>query len=66
MKRHQIDLIALIFGLAFAMVGTGFLVNETTGRDFNPGWAAAVGLVTLGLVALATTLVRRPEEPEET
>ena len=64
MKHHRTDLIALIFGLAFAMVGAGFLVNETTGRDFNAGWAAAIGLITLGLVALVTTLVRRPEDDE--
>jgi hypothetical protein len=64
MKRHRTDLVALIFGLAFAMVGAGFLVNETTGRDFNAGWAAAIGLITLGLVALATTLVRRPDDNE--
>jgi hypothetical protein len=64
-KQHRTDLIALIFGLAFSMVGAGFLVNETTGRDFNAGWAA-IGLITLGLIALATTLVRRPDEPEET
>jgi hypothetical protein len=64
MKQHRTDLIALIFGLAFAMVGTGFLVNETTGRDFNAGWAAAIGLITLGLVALASTLFQRPREFE--
>jgi len=64
MQRHRTDLVALIFGFAFAMVGAGFLVNETTGREFDPAWAAAIGLVALGLIALATALVRRPE-PEE-
>lgn len=62
MQRHRTDLFALIFGFAFAMVGAGFLVNETTGRDFNAGWAAAIGLIALGLIALATTLVRRPDD----
>jgi|tagenome__1003787_1003787.scaffolds.fasta_scaffold20838956_2 hypothetical protein len=65
MKRHRTDLVALIFGLSFAMVGAGFLVNETAGRDFNAGWATAIGLITLGLVALATTLVRRPDDEGE-
>ena len=64
MQRHRTDLVALIFGFAFGMVGAGFLVNETTGREFDPAWAAANGLIALGLIALATTLIHRPDPDE--
>jgi hypothetical protein len=64
MQRHRTDLIALIFGVAFAFVGAGFIVDEATNRDFDPGWIVAIGLVTLGVIALATTLFQRPPEVE--
>ena len=65
MKRHRTDLIALIFGLAFAFVGAGFIVDETTNRDFDAAWIVAVGLVTVGVIALAATLFQRPREVED-
>jgi hypothetical protein len=71
-KPHPFDLLALIFGLAVAMVGAGFLINEATGVTFNGAWAAAIGLIALGVVALLATLLRRPhpvelatEQPDE-
>jgi hypothetical protein len=65
MKSHRIDLVALLLGLAFVMTGAGFIINETTGRDFNPGAAAAFGLIILGVVALLATLMRPKREPTE-
>jgi hypothetical protein len=62
MTRHRIDVVALIIGLAFVMYGAGFLVNEITGKDFNTGFAAAMGLVVLGVVALLVTLLRPKRE----
>jgi hypothetical protein len=68
MKPHSFDVLAFIFGLAFAMVGAGYLVNEATDVSFNGAWAAAFGLIVLGVAALLATLLRRPqpvEQPEE-
>jgi hypothetical protein len=62
MKSHRIDLVALLLGLAFLMTGAGFIVNETTSRDFNPGAAAAFGFIILGVVALLATLLRPKRE----
>jgi hypothetical protein len=62
MKSHRIDLAALLLGLTFLMTGTGFIINETTGREFNPGAAAALGFIILGVVALVATLLRPKRE----
>ena len=58
MKRHPTDLVALLFGLAFCAVGGTFVAHELADRSFDPAWVAAIGLVTLGVVALIATVVR--------
>jgi protein-S-isoprenylcysteine O-methyltransferase Ste14 len=58
-KRHRTDLVALLFGLAFAAIGAAFLVHELTDRAVDPAWVAAAGCTVLGVVALAVTLTRR-------
>jgi hypothetical protein len=75
MHRHSIDLGALLFGLAFAIAGTSFLVRETTDTTIDPAWATGLGLMLLGAVALVVTLARNtdrdrrdsalPELPDE-
>ena len=58
MHRHPTDLIGLLFGIAFAIAGTGFLVRETTDAAINPAWVTGLGLMLLGTVALVATLTR--------
>ncbi|HTK16095.1 MAG TPA: hypothetical protein VL769_06855 [Acidimicrobiia bacterium] len=58
MHRHSIDLGGLLFGLAFAIAGTSFLVRETTDTTIDPAWATGLGLMLLGAVALVVTLAR--------
>jgi hypothetical protein len=70
MKRHPIDVLALLFGLAFAISGAIVLVTQATSVDVSPQWGAAVGLIVLGVVALAATVARagdrgrRPTAPD--
>lgn len=59
MKPHRFDLIALLFGLAFAITGALVLVHELTDRRINGGLVAALGFVALGVVALVATITRR-------
>jgi ABC-type uncharacterized transport system permease subunit len=58
-NRHRTDLVALMFGLAFAAIGGAFLTYELTGDRIDPAWIAGAGLIVLGAVALAVTLGRR-------
>jgi hypothetical protein len=60
MKRHPVDLAALLFGLAFVITAGGVLVYELSDTDVDPAWMVAMSLIVLGVVALATTLFRRP------
>jgi hypothetical protein len=64
MKRHATDLISLLFGLAFAITAAGVLAYELGDADMDPAWVAAVSCIFLGVVALVTTVVRRPSPPE--
>jgi hypothetical protein len=64
MKRHSTDMLALLFGLAFGAAGSAFLVHEATGRAVDPAWVSAIGFVVLGAIALAATLLRRPQAPD--
>jgi len=58
MKRHPIDVLALLFGLAFAISGAIVLLTQATSVEVSPQWGAAVGLIVLGVVALAATVAR--------
>jgi hypothetical protein len=62
MKRHTTDLVALLFGLAFAGAGATFLVHQLSDRQIDAAWVAAIGFVVLGVVALAATLLRPSRE----
>jgi hypothetical protein len=63
MQPHRTDLLALLFGAAFAIAGVGFLLRETTDAISDPGWATGLGLLLLGAIALAATLGRARSEP---
>ncbi|HTL87186.1 MAG TPA: hypothetical protein VL856_18530 [Acidimicrobiia bacterium] len=65
MNRHSTDLLALLFGLAFAGAGTTFLAHQLSDRPIDAAWVAAIGFVVLGLVALTSTLLRRPHDDDD-
>ncbi|HEV7525299.1 MAG TPA: hypothetical protein VGP92_10050 [Acidimicrobiia bacterium] len=62
LDRHRTDFVELFFGLAFLAGGAGFIVHQTTDREFDTAWIAAIGLVTIGLAFLAVTLLHRPRD----
>jgi len=58
MRQHSIDLFALLSGLAFAIAGGGVVIAQATDSAVSGRAAAAAGLILLGVVALAATLLR--------
>jgi hypothetical protein len=58
MHRHSTDLVGLLFGIAFAVAGTAFLLRETTDAAVDPAWVSGLGLMFLGALALVATLAR--------
>ena len=64
MRRHRIDLVALLFGAAFMIAGVGYLLRETTDAISNPTWATGLGMILLGAIALVATLARSRDDEE--
>jgi hypothetical protein len=64
MRRHRLDLVALLFGFAFAIAGAGYLLRETTDAISNPTWATGLGMILLGAIALVATLARGRDDAE--
>ena len=58
MRSHSTDLVGLLFGIAFVVAGTTFLLRETTDATVDPAWVSGLGLMFLGAVALVATLAR--------
>jgi hypothetical protein len=71
MKRHDLDVISLLFGSVFFLLGGVFLIGGTTVPGSNVGALWPIPLIALGLVIALTAaraLVReRPgqETPED-
>ncbi len=63
MRRHSTDVLALLFGLAFAISAALVAVTQATSVEVSPQWGAAVGLIVLGAVALAATVTRAQTGP---
>lgn len=64
MRRHSTDLVGLLFGIAFTIAGTGFLLRETTDTTVDPAWVTGLGLMLLGAVALVATLARASDRAD--
>ena len=64
MRRHRIDLVALLFGSAFTIAGVGYLVRETTDALSNATWATGLGMILLGAIALVATLAHSRDDAE--
>jgi hypothetical protein len=64
MKRHAVDLIALLAGVAFALTAGGFLVYELSDTRVDGVWVVALGLMFLGAVALAATFLSQSPPAE--
>ncbi len=62
MQRHHTNVVALLFGSAFAIAGVGLLLRETTDVVSDPTWATGLGLLLLGAIALLATLGRTERE----
>jgi putative Mn2+ efflux pump MntP len=65
LRRHEIDVFALMAGLVFLVLGAGWALNEAAGLDVNARWTAPVLLIGLGVVGLAGSFFGRRDEMSE-
>ncbi len=59
MRRHDLDVISLVFGLAFAGLGLAFLAGWTTATTLRWAWIWPLLLVGVGV---STVLSVRPRD----
>jgi apolipoprotein N-acyltransferase len=65
MKRHDLDVVSLVFGLFFAAVASWWGVNQLGNLNIPLGWPLAAALLVAGLVGLIGALPRRAREDSE-
>jgi hypothetical protein len=58
-KRHDIDVVSLVFGLLFAAFVGWWLLDRVAALDVSGGWAIAAALLVAGGAGLASSLPRR-------
>ena len=64
MHRHDLDLVALVFGAAFVVIGLAYACARWSWVDGDGGWLLGGFLIALGVagVVSATTRNRRRVE----
>jgi predicted lysophospholipase L1 biosynthesis ABC-type transport system permease subunit len=66
MKRHDLDLVSLIFGLLFSVAAGWYFVSRYFDLRVdvpNGGWFVAAALIVLGLLGVAASLRYNRDEP---
>lgn len=56
MKRHPLDLTALIWGVLFLLVSVAVLLDEYTGADLELKWLVPASLIVAGIGGIANAL----------
>jgi hypothetical protein len=67
MKRHDVDLVSLIFGLIFAGAAGWYFINRYLDIGINApngGWFVAAALIVLGLLGVGASLRHNRDELE--
>lgn len=65
MDRHELDLLSLLFGLMFAVVGLVLLTGDPARGSVSMAWAGPAAAIGLGLVVVLAVRPRREEHPAE-
>lgn len=61
MRRHDVDVLSLMAGLLFMLMGLGWLLDAADAFRVDWEWLAPLVLVGLGLVGLLTSFLGRGE-----
>jgi hypothetical protein len=57
--RHELDLVALVFGATFVVVGLAYAFVRWTWVDGDGGWLLGLFLIALGIAGVVTATTRR-------
>jgi hypothetical protein len=61
-KRHELDVVSLVFGLLFGAVASWWGITRVGQLDIPLGWPLAVALLISGLAGLIGAMPRRSRE----
>ena len=59
MHRHDLDLVALVFGAAFVVIGLAYACARWTWIDADGGWWLGGFLIALGLAGAVSATRKR-------
>ena len=59
MPRHELDLIALVFGAAFVVIGLGYAVARWNWIGSDRSWLLGALLISLGVAGVVSATIRR-------
>lgn len=65
MLRHELDLMSLLAGLFFTLIGLGVILSSVTSLRVDAEWLLAVVLIAVGLTGLASSFVAARRESSE-
>jgi Zn-dependent protease with chaperone function len=57
--RHDLDLVALVFGATFVVIGLAYALARWSWVDGDGGWLLGGFLVALGVAGVVTATARR-------
>ncbi len=62
LKRHPVNLLALMSGLVFLVIGGGVLIHRIA-VEIDAVLVTALTLIAIGAISAATLIARRPRPP---
>lgn len=65
MRRHPVDLISLLAGIAFSAAAVVLVLTAVTDLTLDPKLALPIGLVALGVLGLVSALVAQRSAARE-
>lgn len=66
MKRHDLDVVSLVFGLLFGAVASWWGITRVGQLDIPLGWPLAVALLLSGVAGLVGAMPRRSRTDDDT
>jgi divalent metal cation (Fe/Co/Zn/Cd) transporter len=57
-RRHELDLVALVFGAAFVVIGLAYAFARWSWVDGNLGWVLGAFLIALGIAGVVSATSR--------
>lgn len=65
MKRHPLDVVAMVWGALFLAAAVGVVLDEVVGLTVQLRWLIPVGLIVVGLAGVLTAITSRGSQSRD-